>query len=124
MSEPSVAAARDRLLLRVLVSFPPYDLVWLAPPALAVMTLSWHGVRARRGFWLGLLAGAVFLLWHLAWMRVIGDDAWLLLSLVFALFYGLVGATVAATSSLRLWPLAVPLMWIAVEGLRGVAVRR
>ena len=129
MPEPADASVRARLLLRVLgsvggglllvLSFPPYDVVWLAPPALAAMTLSWHGVRARRGFWLGLLAGAAFLLWHLHWMTVIGDDAWLMLGLAFALFYGLIGAGVAATSSLRVWPLAVPLMWVAVEALRG-----
>ena len=129
MPEPADASPRARLLLRVLgsvggglllvLSFPPYDVVWLAPPALAAMTLSWHGVRARRGFWLGLLAGAAFLLWHLHWMTVIGDDAWLLLGLAFSLFYGLIGAGVAATSSSRVWPLAVPLMWVAVEAVRG-----
>ena len=105
--------------LLLVLSFPPYDVVWLAPPALALLTLSWHGVRARRGLWLGYLAGLAFLLWHLAWMRVIGDDAWLLLAGVFALYVGLVGAGVAATSRLRVWPLAVPLMWVLSEALRG-----
>jgi apolipoprotein N-acyltransferase len=100
------------------LSFPPYDLVWLAPPALAVMTLSWHGVRARRGLWLGYLGGLTFLLLHLTWMRVIGDDAWLALAGSFALFIGLVGAGVAATSRLRLWPLAVPAMWVLSEAIR------
>ena len=129
MPEPAVAtSSRRSLLLRVagslgggallVLSFPPYDLVWLAPPALAMLTLSWHGVRARRGLWLGYLAGLVFLSWHLAWMRVIGDDAWLLLAGVFALYIGLVGAGVAATSRLRVWPLAVPLMWVLSEALR------
>jgi len=130
MAEPADATSSSRrsLLLRVagsvgggallVLSFPPYDVVWLAPPALALMTLSWHGVRARRGLWLGYLAGLVFLLWHLAWMRVIGDDAWVLLAGVFALSIGLVGAGVAATSRLRIWPLAVPLMWVLSEALR------
>ena len=126
---PDVRSARLGLLARVLgsvggglllvLSFPPFDLVWLAPPALAILTLSWHGVRARRGFWLGYLGGAAFLLWHLTWMRVIGDDAWLMLGLVFALYWGLVGAGVASTSRLRLWPLAAPLMWVLSEALRG-----
>ena len=124
----AIAPARRDLALRVagsvggglllVSSFPPYDVVWLAPPALALLTLSWHGVRARRGLWLGYLAGLAFLLWHLAWMRVIGDDAWLLLVGVFALCIGLVGAGVAATSRLRVWPLAVPLMWVLSEALR------
>lgn len=103
----------------LVLSFPPYDIVYLAPPALALMTLSWHGVRARRGLWLGYLAGVAFLLPHLAWMRVVGTDAWLLLGGVFALFFGLVGAGTAATSKLRWWPLAVPLMWVLSEALRG-----
>ncbi len=105
--------------LLLTLSFPPYDLVWMAPPALAVMTLSWHGVSARRGLWLGYLSGLVFLSWHLTWMRVIGDDAWLLLAATFALFVGLVGAGVAATSRLRVWPLAVPLLWVLSEAVRG-----
>jgi apolipoprotein N-acyltransferase len=127
MSDPSTA--RREVVLRALgsvlggvllvLSFPPFDVVWLAPPALALMTLSWHGVRARRGFWLGYLAGLAFMLWHLSWMRVIGDDAWLLLAGVFALGAALVGAGVAATSRLRVWPLAVPLMWVASEALRA-----
>jgi len=131
MPEPAVAtpaASRRRLAGRVagsvggglllVLSFPPYDVVWLAPPALALMTVSWHGVRASRGFWLGLLSGVAFLLWHLAWMRVIGDDAWVLLAGSFAVFIGLVGAGVAATSRLRVWPLAVPLMWVTSEAIR------
>ncbi len=104
--------------LLLMLSFPPYDLVWLAPPALAVLTLSWHGVRTRRGFWLGYLGGVAFLAAHLTWMRVIGDDAWLLLAGSFALFIALVGAGVAATSALRVWPLAVPLLWVSSEALR------
>jgi apolipoprotein N-acyltransferase len=120
-----------RLLWRVLgsigggvllaLSFPPFDLVWLAPPALAVMTLSWHGVRARRGLWLGYLGGLTFLLLHLTWMRVIGTDAWLVLAGSFALFVGLVGAGVAATSALRYWPLAVPAFWVLSEAIRDRA---
>ncbi len=132
MPEPRAAtASRTELVLRVAgslggaallaLSFPPYDVVWLAPPALALMTLSWHGVRVRRGLWLGYLAGLVFLLWHLVWMRVIGDDAWVLLAGSFALFVGLVGAGVAATSRLRVWPLAVPLMWVLSEAIRDRA---
>ena len=107
--------------LLLVLSFPPYDVVWLAPPALAILTLSWHGVHARRGFWLGTVSGLAFLLWHLSWMRVIGDDAWVLLAGTFALFIGLVGAGVAATSRLRVWPLAVPLMWVLSEAIRDRA---
>ena len=103
--------------LLLTLSFPPFDVVWLAPPALAVMTLSWHGVRARRGLWLGYLAGLAFLMTHLLWMRVIGDDAWFLLASAFALGTAAVGAGTAATSGLRVWPLAVPCMWVLSEAV-------
>ena len=46
--------------LLLVASFPPYDLVWLAPPALALLTTAWHGARIRDGAWLGLIAGLAF----------------------------------------------------------------
>ncbi len=59
-------------------------------------------------------------------MRVIGDDAWLLLGRGRSrCSSALVGAGVAATSRLRVWPLAVPLMWVLVRGdARPRAARR
>jgi len=99
-------------------AFPTFDLVWLAPIAVAVATLSWHGAKTWTGFWLGLLFAACFFAPHIAWMRVVGDDAWLLLSALFAPAFGLLGAGVAITSRLRIWPLAVPLMWVSTEALR------
>lgn len=112
----AVAAVGGGLLL--VASFPPYDLVWLAPVALAVVTLSWHGARVRSGLLLGLLTGLAFFLVHVAWMRVIGDDAWLLLATYCALWIAALGASVAATSRLPWWPLAVPLLWVAEEAGR------
>jgi len=99
-------------------AFPPHDVMWLAPIAVAIATLSWHGARTLTGFWLGLLFAACFFLPHIAWMRVVGDDAWVMLSALFAPAFGLLGAGVAITSRLRVWPLAVPLMWVATEALR------
>lgn len=104
--------------LLLVASFPPYDLVWLAPVALAAITLSWHGVRARHGLLLGLLTGLAFFGVHVAWMRVVGDDAWVLLATYCALWTALLGAAVAATSRLRWWPLVVPLLWVAEEAGR------
>ncbi len=99
-------------------AFPPHDIVWLAPPALALLTLSWRGVRTWPGFWLGLLTGFAFLLPHILWMRVIGDDAWILLSALFAPAFALIGAGVAWTSRLKYWVLAVPLLWVTSEAIR------
>ena len=50
-----------------------YDLAWLAPPALAVITLAWHGARVREGLFLGLLTGLAFFGVHVWWMNVVGD---------------------------------------------------
>ncbi len=112
----AVGAVLGGLLLAA--SFPPYDLVWLAPVALALLTLCWHGTRARHGLWLGLLAGLVFFLVLVQWLRVVGDDAWVLLATYCALWIALVGAAVAGTSRLRAWPLVVPLLWVAQEAFR------
>ena len=120
---------RRVMLLRVLgtivsaviliAAFPPHDLMWCAPIAVAVATLSWHGASTRAGFLLGLLFGVFFFLPHIAWMRVVGDDAWVLLGCLFIPAFGLLGAGVAITSRLRFWPLAVPLLWVATEAVRN-----
>ncbi len=111
-----VVAVLGGLLL--VASFPPYDLVWLAPVGLALLTLAWHGARVRAGLGLGFLAGLAFFLVHVQWIRVVGDDAWVILAAYCALWIALVGAGVALTSRLRWWPLVVPLLWVAEEALR------
>ena len=103
----------------LIAAFPPHDLMWCAPIAVAIATLSWHGASTRAGFLLGLLFGVFFFLPHIAWMRVVGDDAWVLLSCLFIPAFGLLGAGVAITSRLRFWPIAVPLLWIATEAVRS-----
>ena len=102
----------------LVASFPPYDLVWLAPPALALLTVSWHGARVREGLLLGFISGLVFFGSHLSWVSVVGDDAWTLLAVYCALWIGLVGGAVAGTSKLRWWPAIVPLLWVAEEAGR------
>ena len=99
-------------------AFPPHDVMWLAPLAVAVATLSWHEAKTLTGFWLGLLFAGCFFLPHISWMSVVGDDAWLMLSALFAPAFGLLGAGIAVTSRLRVWPIAAVLMWVATEALR------
>ena len=112
----ALAAVVGGLLL--VASFPPYDLAWLAPPALAVITLAWHGARVREGLFLGLLTGLAFFGVHVWWMNVVGDDAWAVLTIYCALWIALLGGAVAGTSGLRWWPLVVPLLWVAQEAGR------
>ncbi len=120
---------RSQMMLRVsgtiasgillVLAFPPHDLFWCAPVAVAVATLSWHGASTRAGFLLGILFGFSFFLPHITWMRVVGDDAWVMLSCLFIPAFGLLGAGIAITSRLRFWVLAVPLLWVSTEALRS-----
>ncbi|HET7690870.1 MAG TPA: apolipoprotein N-acyltransferase [Nocardioidaceae bacterium] len=98
-------------------AFPPYGLWWLVPPAVAALSLA---TRPGQGFRVGLVFGFAFMGVLLPWLTVIGTDAWLGLSLLEALFYGLLGWGLHRTSRLALWPIWHACLWIAVEALRGV----
>lgn len=120
---------RVALLLRVLgavisgvllsLAFPPVGMGWLALPAVAlliavvVQTRLWHAAG------LAFTAAAVFFLLLLHWLTVVGIDAWILLSLVCACYFALMGAGIAVLSRLPYWPIWVAGMWVAQEWLRG-----
>ncbi|MEV7970389.1 apolipoprotein N-acyltransferase [Sphaerisporangium sp. NPDC088356] len=102
------------------LAFPPAGLWFLAPPGIALLTLAVRGVRARRAAWLGYLGGAAFLFPALAWVRPIGDDAWVILVAVESLFFAAMSAGVAVVTRLRAWPLWVAALWVAQEWARGL----
>jgi len=114
-----------RLLARVLVcalagvgtalAFAPHHLWPLLPFMVAALTLATRGVRPRRGFWLGAVYGAGFMLVLLPWLQVIGWYAWLALGLLEALFYGIAGIAAAVTTRHRWWPVGVALSWVLLE---------
>jgi apolipoprotein N-acyltransferase len=101
------------------LSFEPVGLVVLLPLAVAGFLWCVHGRSLRYGALLGLLFGLVF--WHVLifWMRVVGIDAWLALSLFMTLWFVVLGLSLAAVSRLPWWPLWSALVWVAVEVLRG-----
>ncbi|MBA2463963.1 MAG: apolipoprotein N-acyltransferase [Nocardioidaceae bacterium] len=101
------------------LSFEPYGWAYLLPFAVAGGTLSVIGLRPGRGFLGGLSFGVVFMLVLLPWLRVIGPDAWVALSLLEALFYGLGGLATTVATRLPFWPLWVAAVWVGVEALRG-----
>ncbi|GGL07760.1 apolipoprotein N-acyltransferase [Sphaerisporangium melleum] len=101
------------------LAFPPIDLWFLAPPALALLTLSVYRIGARRAALLGYAAGAAFLLPALAWVQPIGYDAWLLLVAVEGLFFAAMSAAIALVTRLRGWPLWAACLWVAQELARG-----
>jgi apolipoprotein N-acyltransferase len=112
-----VGAAAAALLA---LAFPPFDLLsgWSAVPALAGLIWAFRGLRPARGALLGLVAGMVFFLILLDWMRVLGPDAWLVLSLLCASFWAGAGALLPGLLSRRWWVLTVPLLWVVMEALR------
>ncbi len=102
------------------LAFPPHDLVWLLPVAVATLSLVTLRQRAGGGFLLGTAFGTAFMLVLLPWLQVIGADAWVGLALVEGLFYGLLGSCLAVTSRLPLWPVWAAALWAATELLRGL----
>lgn len=103
----------------VALSFPPFDQVWAMPLGLAGLMVAVRGVRGRAGFGLGVGFGIGFLLLLLNWLTVIGVDAWLVVSLIEALFYGLVGLSWAWLQRFTWWPLGFAATWVGAEHLRA-----
>jgi apolipoprotein N-acyltransferase len=102
------------------LAFAPHHLAYLLPVCIAVLTLLCVGRRLRSGFWLGSVFGTAFMLVLLPWLQVIGVYAWIPLSLLEGVFYGLAGLSVAATARrLPLWPVWAATSWALVEALRG-----
>jgi apolipoprotein N-acyltransferase len=100
-------------------SFEPFDWPYLLPFAVAGLTLAVLDTRPRVGMGLGTTFGAAFMLVLLPWLRVIGTDAWIALSLLEALFYGVVGVGTLLVARLPWWPLWAATVWVGVEVLRG-----
>ncbi|MDX3071625.1 apolipoprotein N-acyltransferase [Streptomyces sp. MI02-7b] len=101
--------------LGLAAAFPPYGLWPLSIAAVAGLALLTRGRTGRQGAWLGFAFGLPFFLWLLLWLRVIGYDAVVGLSVIEAAFVALLGAALAVTSRLRAWPLWGACLWVAEE---------
>jgi apolipoprotein N-acyltransferase len=110
--------------LAMLVAFPPYDLWWLAPVAVALLAAAVHRRRMRAGFGLGALTGLTLFAPLLAWTNLhTGWVPWVLLFLLQAAYIGILGALAAYASPLVdrwrwMWPLVTGVLWVAQEALR------
>ncbi|GAA0278252.1 apolipoprotein N-acyltransferase [Cryptosporangium japonicum] len=106
-------------------AFPPHDLWWLAPVAVAMLAAAVHRQRARRGAWLGLLHGLVFFVILLEWVGIYVGEAFVyLLGAVEAAYVAGLGALLAASSRAVdryrwSWPLVVGAGWVTQEAVRG-----
>ncbi|MCZ7413229.1 MULTISPECIES: apolipoprotein N-acyltransferase [unclassified Streptomyces] len=104
--------------LALAAAFPPVDAWPLSLAAVAALSLLTRGRTARQGALIGLLFGLAFFVGLLQWLRVIGWDAVVGLSLLQALFLALLGSGLAVTSRLRWWPLWGACLWVAEEWAR------
>ncbi|WP_412126516.1 apolipoprotein N-acyltransferase [Streptomyces xinghaiensis] len=104
--------------LGLALAFPPYDLWPLALLAVAALSLLTRGRTARQGAWTGFAFGLPFFFVLLRWLHVIGYDAVFGLSVIEALFLSALGAGLALTSRLPLWPLWAACLWVAEEWAR------
>lgn len=101
-------------------SFPPLGLWWCAPISVALITGSTVTAHRFRGaFGIGLLGGLVFFLLLLSWIRILGADAWIALSIICALWFGGLGVLTRVLVQLPAWPLWIAAAWVVQEGLRG-----
>ncbi|GAA2384765.1 hypothetical protein GCM10010170_094260 [Dactylosporangium salmoneum] len=116
----------------MLAAFPPYGLWWAAPIAVALLALAVHRRRLRAGLGLGFVTGLLFFTPLLSWTNLhTGAVPWLLLSVMEALYLGLLGAAGAWLSPLLdrrdlrcnaggwAWPVAVAALWTGQEWLRS-----
>ncbi|WP_211466286.1 apolipoprotein N-acyltransferase [Actinocrinis puniceicyclus] len=124
---PQAAAIGFGFLL--VAAFPPVGWWWLAPVCVAGFALcarSAAGLRARRGLrrpnaaaaWCGLWFGLAFCFLSFQWVTTVGTDAWIVLSIVEAVYFVPLGAATAAVGRLRGAPLWQALLWVAEEALR------
>ncbi|HWJ66777.1 MAG TPA: apolipoprotein N-acyltransferase [Nocardioides sp.] len=118
MLQRSFLAVLGGLLLSA--SFEPFALAWLLPFGVAAFAFATRDLTVRRAGVAGLLFGVAFYFTHIAWMRAsIGPDAWVALSTVEALFYGLLGLAVPLMRALPWSPLWLAAAWTAMETLRS-----
>ena len=114
-----------RVLLRVLLAalagvglslaFEPVAAPVVIPFAVAGFVLATRGLRLRTGFLVGLAFGLGFEVVLLFWMRTVGPDAWVGLSIWQSLYFGVLGAGSAVLQRHRLWPLWFAAAWVTTE---------
>lgn len=104
--------------LLLALAFPPYDLWPLSLLGVAALSPLTRGRTFRQGLWTGFAFGLPFFLMLLSWLRVVGWDATIGLSVVEALFLALLGGALAVTSRLPGWPLWAACLWVTQEWAR------
>ncbi len=114
-----LAATAGGLLL--FASFPPRPWWFLAPVAVALLTVAVRGPgKLRGGFGYGMLGGLAFFVPLLPWTGIyVGPVPWLALSTTCAVYFGLWGVLARRLGELPGWPIWVALAWTATEWARS-----
>jgi apolipoprotein N-acyltransferase len=99
-------------------SLPPLSWWWAAPVAVAAMAVVAGRIRPRSAAAFGYAVGLGQLVPTFAFLRGLGIDAWLVLAAVESLWFALLAVALAVVGRHRWWPLAVPVVWVAVEFAR------
>jgi apolipoprotein N-acyltransferase len=97
------------------LAFEPVAVPIVIPFAVAAFVLCCRGLRVGRAWIPGLAFGLGFELVLLFWMRTVGPDAWLGLSVWQSLFFAALGAVGAVLQRHRLWPLWMAAAWVSTE---------
>jgi apolipoprotein N-acyltransferase len=114
-----------RMLLRVLLAtlagvglslaFEPVAAPVVIPFAVAGFVLTTRGLRLRSGLLVGLAFGLGFEVVLLFWMRTVGPDAWVGLSIWQSLYFAVFGAASPVLQRHRLWPVWIAAAWVTTE---------
>ena len=99
-------------------SLPPLSWWWAAPIAVALVAVVATRLRARAALLFGYAVGLGQLVPTFAFLRGIGVDAWLVVATVYSLWFALLALALSVVGRRRWWPLAVPVVWVAVEYAR------
>lgn len=105
--------------LLTLLAFP--NTYWwpLAPVGVALLAVAVHRQRARVGALLGLVYGVAFFPILLYWVRVVGYDAWAVLSLIESLYVAGMAALFFWSDAVMNVALVVP--WVGTAMILAVA---
>lgn len=115
MSLAARLAASAASGVTVALGFAPYGWWPLLVPALVALLGTIWNQRPRRAALLGLVFGLAQMLVLLPWVRVIGPDAWVVLSVLESLFFAAFGWAVVRVQRLAWWPVAVAALWVLLE---------
>ena len=102
----------------VAAGFAPYEQEVALVAGVAVLVVCLDGASVRSGALTGAVFGATFTLLLTPWLRRVGTDAWILISLLEAAFYAAYGAGHAVLRRWAAWPLLGACWWVAVEAAR------